>query len=142
MIRLDPAAVAFANARAVGLLDIEFSAPRGGVSVGADTDTYEDCRARLREAYAADQLSLLELEVAADRLARSPVFRRLVERGCVLVLPRTAFVYWNATTHACEGCGNKRRISRVHLGRIGDGGSFALCRPCINELAALGVAWR
>lgn len=114
--------------------------------------------AYLADAYAHDALNLLELDTTATVIAASPVACELVARHLMLPAPvwaisrEAVFVYWNATTHPCDVCGERRRISHVHVldrwhptPERDVHGSIKvphLCRPCIDDLSAAGLVWK
>jgi predicted RNA-binding Zn-ribbon protein involved in translation (DUF1610 family) len=114
--------------------------------------------AYLADAYVADALTVLELELTTEAVARSPVACELVVARLMLPVPiyavtgEAVFVYWNATTYPCDSCGERRTISRVHVcnrwepqitnGREQAGRPPLLCRPCIDDLATAGLVWR
>lgn len=109
---------------------------------------------RLADAFADDAISALELDATAEAVVRSPVAARLVAAGLVMPFPaEPVFVYWNATTLGCDGCGVERGVSRVHLRNVhrmvpgvgverGRHRSAALCRWCVSELEDLGMRTR
>lgn len=111
----------------------------------------ERATARARNAYVDGDVDLLGLDQLLDAILVSAVVARLYADKHLPLDPRyphRVFVYWNATTLDCDGCGERRTISRWHLGgplldHRGDRRTAWLCRECGNEVAAvLGIGTR